>query len=70
LDIINRDSFFRKIRLFIRIIKKSLSNPNTYIPPDYTKPKKGIEFYEKHFHEAGEKLRRKLFSLYLHFKKQ
>jgi hypothetical protein len=70
LDIINKGTFFRKIRLFIRITKKLLSSPNTYIPPDYIKPKKGIEFYERYFHEAGEELRRKLFSLYLHFKKQ
>lgn len=62
-------SLFRNIKLFIKTFKYIFFNKisfETYDDNVY-KPKKGSSFYNKWINNQGEKLKRKLYSLYDHY---
>jgi len=62
-------SFFRKLNIFIKVFKDVYYNKtsfNTYDDNVY-KPIKGPDFYNKWINGQGEKLKRKLYSLYDHY---
>jgi hypothetical protein len=62
-------SNFRKLKLFIKLIKSIFSNKTGFeIEDDHIyKPKRGQKFYDKWIPKQGEKLKKRIYSLYDHY---
>lgn len=63
-------SKFSKIKMFIKAFNDILNSKISFDKNDNIKytPKKGPDFYEKWINSQGEKLKRRLYSLYDHYK--
>ena len=64
-----QDSKFTKLKLIIKTFKDIFNNKTGFSLDDTNiyKPKKGKEFYDKWIPAQGEKLKRRLYSLYDHY---
>ena len=62
-------SNFRKLKLFIKLIKSIFSNKTGFEIEDDNiyKPKRGEKFYDNWIPKQGEKLKKRIYALYDHY---
>ena len=64
-----QDSYFSKLRLIVKVFRDVFKNKTSFKQDDKNiyKPKKGKKFYDRWIPSQGEKLKKRILSLYDHY---